>query len=498
MSLYLKYRPRNLADLVGQDHIKTTLMNAIRLGTLSHAYLFAGPRGTGKTSTARLVAKALTCQNEAMGEMADAGNLVDIIEIDAASNRGIDEIRDLREKIQFAPVIAKAKVYIIDEVHMLTKEAFNALLKTLEEPPSHAYFILATTELHKVPETILSRCQHFSFQRISEDGIVGYLEHICKSEELTCERQALEVIADNANGGMRDAISTLEQMIVGRAVTFDYVRDNLGLVSSKVVASFAEELIAGHTQNTLETVAQLVHEGFDLSQFLRELVEYLREAMLKSVSQGQSPERILEVIEVMQEAAQKVKNSLIPQLPLEVACIKLGDISETVSTPEKSSGGIFSAMGFGGGEKKEVKKEETLIEKSADLVKEEKKPEEKPIESVALAFSQTNVQTRWKEIIDKVPTQTVKVAARNVEITVPEDGILELSTPTDFYFDTLTSAQGRMEIAQVLESFFHQKIQVQCKKGEKIQLTTNAQESAQKQENQGPSIADIAGEIFNS
>jgi len=465
---------------------------------LSHAYLFAGPRGTGKTSTARMVAKALTCKNESMEEMANIGNLVDIIEIDAASNRGIDEIRDLREKIQFAPVIAKAKVYIIDEVHMLTKEAFNALLKTLEEPPPHAYFILATTELHKVPETILSRCQHFSFQRISQDGIVGYLQHICDSEGLICERKALEVIADNANGGMRDAISTLEQMIVDHAVTFDYVHDNLGLVSSKVVASFAEELLAGRTQNTLETVAQLVHEGFDLSQFLRELVEYLREEMLKTVSQEGKTDRILEVIEAMQEAAQKVKNSLIPQLPLEVACVKLGDITAINSIPEKSSGGIFSAMGFGSGEKKEVKKEEVSLEKSVDLVKEEKKHEERQVESIALAFSQINVQNNWKEILEKIPTQTVKVAARGAEITVPAEGVLELATSTDFYFDTLNNSQGRIEIAQVLEDFFHQKIQVQCKKGEKIQLTTTAQESAQKQENTGPSIADIAGEIFGN
>ena len=238
MSLYRKYRPQTFAHLVGQDHVSQTLLSALRLGRVSHAYLFTGPRGTGKTSTARLVAKALNCLDESSVEPCNAceicmeiadGRLIDIIEIDAASNRGIDEMRDLREKIHFAPTRAKLKVYIIDEVHMLTKEAFNALLKTLEEPPEHVYFVLATTEVHKIPETILSRCQRFDFQRIPVKVLVDRLSFIAQEEKIEVEEKALEMIAHHAEGGLRDAIGLLEQMAADGSLTVERVSTVLGI-----------------------------------------------------------------------------------------------------------------------------------------------------------------------------------------------------------------------------------------------------------------------------
>ena len=229
MSLYLKYRPQNFSTLVGQEHAKKTIQSALKSQSLSHAYLFCGPRGTGKTSLARILAKGLNCTSPVaeiepcnqceICQSINAGKLVDLIEIDAASNRGIDEIRELREKIVFSPSQAKTKVYIIDEVHMLTKEAFNALLKTLEEPPSHAYFVLATTEAHKIPETIVSRCQQFSFSRIDVTDISRRLEEIAQNEGAKFEKNALDLIAKLSSGGLRDAIGLLEQMMTAGEVT---------------------------------------------------------------------------------------------------------------------------------------------------------------------------------------------------------------------------------------------------------------------------------------
>jgi len=224
MNLYQKYRPSSFKGLVAQEHVKLTLQNALKKNMLTHAYLFCGPRGTGKTSTARLLAKAINCENldpksfEPCNKcdvctQINNGSLVDLIEIDAASNRGVDEIRDLRESVKFAPSQSKNKVYIIDEVHMLTKEAFNALLKTLEEPPKNVYFILATTELHKIPDTIVSRCQRFGFRRINIEDISNHLAYICKEEKVKADQKALDKVSLRSEGCMRDALSLLDQLI---------------------------------------------------------------------------------------------------------------------------------------------------------------------------------------------------------------------------------------------------------------------------------------------
>ncbi|OGJ54496.1 DNA polymerase III, subunit gamma and tau, partial [Candidatus Peregrinibacteria bacterium RIFOXYC2_FULL_33_13] len=251
ISLYRKYRPQRFFDLVGQEHIVKVLTNGVKTNNVSHAYLFCGPRGTGKTSCARIVAKVLNCTDVKEGEPClecnfcldtQEGKLIDLLEIDAASNRGIDEIREIREKIKFLPTHGGKKIYIIDEVHMLTKEAFNALLKTLEEPPTHAHFILATTESHKVPETIISRCQRFDFRRINDTDIIKRLQFIAHEENIEAEEDALKLIAKNAQGGLRDAISFLEQMVDGGKITLDGVKDSLGYIGFKTVELFCEYL----------------------------------------------------------------------------------------------------------------------------------------------------------------------------------------------------------------------------------------------------------------
>ena len=243
-ALYRKWRPQTFDDIVGQEHIVRTLRNALQTGRLHHAYLLAGPRGTGKTTTARLIAKAVNClspmeerpcdQCEICRAVTD-GRLMDLMEIDAASNTGVDNIRDLLEKVGFRPAHASFKVYVVDEVHMLSTAAFNALLKTLEEPPEHVIFVLATTEVHKIPETILSRCQRFEFRRIPLAGLVGQLQTIAAAEGIEAEPEALDLIARAATGSMRDAISLFDQMAAGGAVTADYVRLMLGTERREMV-----------------------------------------------------------------------------------------------------------------------------------------------------------------------------------------------------------------------------------------------------------------------
>lgn len=335
MSFYRKYRPQKLAEIVDQNHITQTFHNALRKHALNHAYLFAGPRGTGKTSAARIIARAINCLNPAEdGEPCNeceickealSGRLVDLIEIDAASNRGIDEMRDLKEKINFTPSRAKFKIYVIDEVHMLTKEAFNALLKTLEEPPAHAYFILATTEAHKVPETILSRCQRFDFHRISTEAIAKHLEDIATREGIKFEAAALQLIAKQSLGGMRDALGMLEQLSSSGEVTSAIVAENLGLTRPEAVENFVFALLFHKMPEALETILNLVGEGVNLLQFNKAVLQRLREIMLEKISQNKIGEAktILAIIEEFTRAGEGLKNAVIPQLPLELAVISV-------------------------------------------------------------------------------------------------------------------------------------------------------------------------------
>jgi DNA polymerase-3 subunit gamma/tau len=302
-SLYRKWRPRSFAELAGQEHVAKTLTNALASGRVSHAYLFAGPRGTGKTSTGRLLGKALNCRNRKNGESCNecesctdylSGRAMDLIEMDAASNRGIEEIRSLRDKVAFAPGVGDFKVYLIDEVHMLTDAAFNALLKTLEEPPAHVVFILATTDAHKVPATILSRCQRFDFKRIGLAPAVKTLSFICDSEGIKAEQAALELIARTGTGSLRDSINLLDQMATsyGNDITLEHVRTGLGLIGDERSGRLARVTLAGDLAAGLELIASVRDDGLDLRQFQRELVEELRSILL--VKSGLHPDGLSE------------------------------------------------------------------------------------------------------------------------------------------------------------------------------------------------------------
>ncbi len=288
---YRRWRPQTLAEVVGQEPVTQTLLNALSSGRIAHAYLFCGPRGTGKTSTARSLAKAVNCLTNGKGEPCNTCSMcqavtearaLDVIEIDAASNTGVDDIRSLREKVNYAPNQARYKVYIIDEVHMLSTSASNALLKTLEEPPPHVIFILATTEAHKILPTIMSRCQRFDFRRLSQADIVFKLTHICTTEAISIEPEALRLIARSATGSLRDAENLLQQLTTyyGSEVGFQQVQATLGITGDQRTRELARHIIDNDISAGVATINSVNNDGLDLRQFNRELVEYLRGLLL--------------------------------------------------------------------------------------------------------------------------------------------------------------------------------------------------------------------------
>jgi DNA polymerase-3 subunit gamma/tau len=355
-ALYRRWRSQTFEDLVGQEHVTVTLRNALRDGRMSHAYLFTGPRGTGKTSTARVLAKAVNClaEDEAARPCNRCrictaimeGRQLDLIEIDAASNRGIDEIRDLREKINFRPNEARYKVYIIDEVHMLTKEAFNALLKTLEEPPPHAVFVLATTEPDRVPETVRSRCQRFDFRRIPTSEIVEHLARILEQERAKAAPEALVAVARRATGSMRDAISLLDQLLSygDEVLELARVESVLGLVDAHTIGGLVDFMATGDVAAGLSLINSLVADGVELGELVDQIVAYLRGVLFVAVTRAPASLDVpQDIAEMMTRQARVLSvpfllNALrefigirvllrdqvpgVPQLPIEMAFLR--------------------------------------------------------------------------------------------------------------------------------------------------------------------------------
>lgn len=362
--LYRKYRPQTFAEIIGQEHVVQTLTNAISSGMVSHAYLFSGPRGSGKTTLARLLAKAVNCRNHKDSEFEPCdkcsscleikqGNSLDLIEIDAASHRGIDEIRELRDGIKFAPVKEKYKVFVIDECHQLTREAVNALLKTLEEPPSHAIFVLATTEIHKMIPTIISRCQRFDFRKLTLPEIIKRLDIISKKEKAKIDRPALELIALNSGGSIRDAESLLDQALtftgtLGREgiIKTEDIKDLLGLADINLISQFVDFISEKSEEKAIKFLEETFEKGYDPQEFAKALIRYLRQTMLLKINPNPmnpviigltkeeqekiqtqtekfSSQELQHILNLFLDAENKMKYSSIPQLPLELAIVDI-------------------------------------------------------------------------------------------------------------------------------------------------------------------------------
>ena len=370
--LYRKYRPRTFAEIIGQEHIVQTLTNAIKNGMISHAYLFIGPRGSGKTTIARLLAKAVNCKNLQGFEPCNKcsacmeinnGRAMDLIEIDAASNRGIDDIRELREGIRFSPTSLKYKVFILDEAHQLSKEAANALLKTLEEPPAHAIFILATTEAHKMIPTIISRCQRFDFKRLTLPEIMKRLELLAEKEKIKVEKPALELIAINSRGSFRDAESLLDQVITfagtlgkNELVKLEYLKNLLGMIEISQVGKFVDFLTAKQMAEAINFLNELIDQGSDPQEFLKSLIGYLRQILIFKMTLGEKANPMLtglsddemknlagrsakykeedlkKALNLFLEAENKMRFSTIIQLPIELAIVELCVAAENTAT----------------------------------------------------------------------------------------------------------------------------------------------------------------------
>lgn len=485
---YRKWRPQTLSEVVGQEHVTLTLRHAVDSGRVAHAYLLCGPRGTGKTSTGRILAKAVNCLSPAQGEPCNncnmcreinKGSAPDIIEIDAASNRGIDEIRDLREKVNYAPNLARYKVYIIDEVHMITKEASNAFLKTLEEPPPHAIFILATTEPHKVLPTILSRCQRFDFHRLSQSAVISKLNLVCDKEDIHIEPEVLRLIAKLTTGSLRDAENLLEQLVAyyGHQIELHQVQALLGISGDLRIRQLAKHIIDKDITAGLKTINSVTNDGLDLRQFNRELVDFLRELLLvKSGSEEVVDVTSEDLIEIKSLASDVSLDYLLTAvklfggvdlrqdnyspLPLELALVEcLLSVTEErqLVHPEPSESGELAEVASLSAESTEPPPE-PQTPAPAKIVE---TPEMKAPQDIDY------LRSRWKEFIQALHGEGssgnldafLRSACEPLDI---EDGTLILGFYYSFHKEKIEDPKYKHLVEKKLREVFGQPYQVRC------------------------------------
>ena len=501
-SLYRKWRPQTFEDIIGQKHITQTLINAISLNRISHAYIFSGPRGVGKTTTARILAKSLNCIEGPTPHPCNKcarciritdGYSMDVIEIDGASNRGIDDIRDLRNKVKFAPAEGKYKVYIIDEVHMLTTEAFNALLKTLEEPPSHVIFIFATTNPHKIPSTILSRCQWFNFRRIALEDIVAKLKMIVKDEKLKIDDKALDIIARNSTGSMRDAESVLDQIIAycGKEITSQSVGEVLGIIEEEVFFELIEAIIKNDTLKGIEIINRTSDLGGDASQFIKNLMEYVHNLSLAKVCQKdilnlqgifiedrgrlleQSKtiklEKLFNIVDYLAEVERKMRYTRHPWILLEMLVIKF-TAGENFSLKEVEEEKDEYFLDFSAkkdvsesGKKNAGKREEVLLKKKIqDKVKTKEDPPVRAKEiSTDLDFNQA-----WATILNKIKKTKMSVYSfiiTNNLITMENNKlIIGFNKKHTFHKESLEKKNNKILLQELIKEETGRLLAIEC------------------------------------
>lgn len=500
LSLYRKYRPLTFSDVIGQGHIVQTLSNAIKHGRIGHAYLFTGPRGTGKTTLARIFARAVNCEKPDGADPClkceickniTEGRSLDIFEIDAASNTGVDNIRELRENVKFPPSIAKYKVYIIDEVHMLSTGAFNALLKTLEEPPAHVIFILATTEIHKVPETIISRCQRYDFTRLSIEHIVEKLLLVAKGEGVSIEKDALEMIAIASEGGMRDAESLLSQImsLEDKKITAKEVEEILGTTQRQSLEKMAGFLLANDSASAIALVNELSQDGYDLDVFNKSFLNYLRQLMLISVNEnlakvfsyeltkeqaktiadqakGHNPKELLFIIQCFSEIQGKIKSAFIPQLPLEMAVIKsLTYADEKRTNTDKNGQNAPSGQKSASADPKSsqepkiapispsVAKSDAQPAPKNEPTKADSEPQAAPSTSPAeeANFTLNDVKKAWNQIVAEIRplNHSLSAVLQSCQPISVEGDIVHIAAKFPFHKDKLTEDANKLTMESV-------------------------------------------------
>lgn len=457
IALYRKYRPENLDQTIGQHHVITVLKNAILEKNFSHAYLFTGPRGTGKTSVARILAKAINCAKPdghnpcgkcSICEGISEGRVLDLIEIDAASNRGIDEIRDLREKAKFSPSECQYKVFIIDEVHMLTKEAFNALLKTLEEPPAHAIFILATTEINKVPATILSRCQRHDFRRIKNSDIVARLSDIKEAEGIKISDDALKIVAETSEGGLRDAISLLDQLSSTglKSIESKDVEEILGLAPHKMVLDFVSGILNGDQKGALDVVEKTAAAGTDLTVFAKSAQDMVRKALIfkmgaeellegtaeqveeiKNLSNSTDQDRLVRFMDGIFSAQNNFKTSIDPRAIMTLVC------AQSYTTTQAES-----------------------VSKSPEVPK-------KPASSPRAADSKMIPNGKWQHVLMEVKQKNNAIhAVLRVAHPEFEDSVLILNFPYKFHKERVEERKTKNMLEEIASKVYGQSIEIKC------------------------------------
>jgi DNA polymerase-3 subunit gamma/tau len=445
-ALYNKWRPQKWDEIVGQQHVVQTLRNAVVGNRVAHSYLFAGPRGTGKTTAARLLAKAVNCLNEDPAARpcnecvhciaVNESRFLDLIEIDAASNTSVEDVRDLRDKINFTPNQGTYKVYIIDEVHMLSTAAFNALLKTLEEPPAHAIFILATTEIHKIPATVLSRCQRHEFRRVPVNDIVRQLQNIATNEKITAEPEALMLIARQSAGGMRDAISLLDQMAsTGKEITLGLTQTVLGTATSQTIIELVDAVLDREPAAGMEAIHTALDSGTDPRLLARQVVDYLRALLLVQMGNASqvdlatdtraqaerharafSPSDVLRMIKAFNIAATDLRGGWQPSLPLELALVEVIEAPQMLYQEAAPAG----AARVPSKEKVEKPAARPPVQKEVEKTKAATAPK---AESVTLE----QVSKAWKQIKDTLRSQPSLVALLNSSRLLEiKDGVLVL------------------------------------------------------------------------
>lgn len=535
-----KWRPMQFEEVVGQEHITRTLKNALQNNRIAHAFIFAGPRGVGKTTTARLLAKTVNCERQPIDDPTPRavnpcnecsscrsitnGNSLDVIEIDGASNRGIDEIRNLRENIRFSPASSKYKIYIIDEVHMLTKDAFNALLKTLEEPPSHAIFIFATTEIHKVPLTILSRCQRFDFKRIPTIDIAHQLETIAKSEKIKIDKDSLILIARKSEGSMRDAESIMDQMIsyTDGKITVEEVQSSLGLISEELYFEYTELILkspeskSSRDADIINFAQKVFNQGHDLLDFIYGLQEHFRNLLVtratgsnkmletsdhfKNLYQEKadqfSENDLLQCIDLLTQSEALLKFSPHPQLILELLLLKIAHKPLSIELEEllsylKSNPDSVSTSNYDSPKKhhnptpeppkKKIEASDRRMTyqtadtneasnpfdglKSSIFPKPSNKVKEDPVRKTYTAnISINDVQNDWEKIVEEIRKQKIALASFLID-GFPfkiQNNLLEIAFDPKTQFHMEHIQKNATVIENILESKFHTPIRIKC------------------------------------